>query len=342
MVGSHALAHDVGKSRARAVDRQVTVASLADVAAVDSFFRRRVQHDSMNDIDRELSLWGIQAKSSVPLLDAHARFDYSVYMPSDSNTAVLADEEHRMLRMSLRDRHRFVSFGGSLFTVGDMFVHQPLAREQLDSTGLNAPGDGTELWATGHLPFWKLESTYRRVDVADELANTDLERTTSTTILGLRRPIPTGSVFLRNVRFEEQPGNQAEIYRTRWELGGNVSPFRHTTVSPIFAVEQQFNTERAMRASSMAGVNVHTRLADATVLNLRLHHDRHEMLVDHSLRGSVAADLGITTPLKLWARTPPGLTVSANVGYRELLGVPETMPEEGMSVRLSFNFQAGG
>ena len=45
MVGSSAWANGAGNSHSGAEDRQVTVASLADVVAVDSFLHHRVQHD---------------------------------------------------------------------------------------------------------------------------------------------------------------------------------------------------------------------------------------------------------------------------------------------------------
>lgn len=342
LVSSCALANGVANDGRPlgAMDRHIDVASFDDLA-VHSFVRRRVQHDAISDEDHELSLWGLEARSSLPVVNTRASFDYSVYMPTESDTQAFADEEHRLLRVSLQDRYRFMRFGGSVFRVGDKFLNQPLARERLNSTGLNTSGQGSEFWASGRLPLFGLQPTIRHIDVADELANSDLDRSSTTTTFALSKPIPIGSLFLRNVRFDEQTEQQADMHRRRWEVGGHVSAFWDISVSPMFAVERQFNAFEAIRATSVAGLNLHTRLADATVLDLRLHHNRHEFLRDAREQATMSADLAVSTPLRLWPRTPPGLTVSAALGYRGHEGVSSNMRDEGMSVRLSFNFQAG-
>ena len=342
MVGSCAFATATRADVSDRLDRQISVAEF-DVLAVDSFFQRRVQRDALNDRQRELSLWGIEAQSSLPLLQSAAQLDYSVFLPSDNGVQTFADVDHQLMKLSVRDRYRFVTFGGSLFNVGNAFLNQPLASERLMSVGLSMPGQGTEVWARGNLPFLRLQPTIRHIDVADELANGDGERTSSTTTLGLSSPVPTGRIYLRNVRFEEQPGNDlSPISRTRWELGGSITPFGDISLAPLFAVEQQFDATNLRRESSIAGLNVNTHLADATVLQLNLHHDRHQFPLEQAARHSLAANLTITRPLRLWSRTPPGLTVSAAVGYRELRGFLQATPDEGMSVRLSFNYHVGG
>lgn len=323
----------------RPANGRTHVASIADVA-VDSFYQRRIQRQGGYSETTEFTLWGIQAQSTVPVLDAEAQLDYSLFLPDDPDATVLADAENRMLRLSVQDRHRYMDFGASLFSVGNSFVTQPLARERANAAGINQPGQGGEVWVTGRIPHLPLRPTYRHLERMQDIPGTDSVRESAATTLGLNSPTPFGNLFLRNTRFDDTVKAANTTTGARWEVGANVRAAPGTTLTPVLAREMRFDAAGTALESRSAQLNVHTVLADATAVNLNLRQDRRETLTGE--QAILAADLVINAPLRLWPRTPPGLNLSVALGYRGMRGLPVARPDEGMSVRLNFNYQVGG
>lgn len=337
-----ALPPEGGSSRPEPVDGRAHLASFSDLPvltdlAVESYYRSRPQARSDSDEFDQTALWGIQASSSVPLLDVRADFDYSLFLPADTGAESFGNEANHMLRLSLRDRWRRFDYGATLYSVGDNFQQQPLARQHLNASGLGQPGAGREVWLNGRMPELGLRPSVRHRQIVQNFGN--VETHTDATIIGLNQDIPNGSVFLRNALIDSH-NDSGLTSRSRWEFGASVRPFGRMVISPVLArVDSQTPLGLELQSHSTA-VNVSTRLADATHLALHLARDIQET-ADGPL-DIRAANLNLSAPLRFGDLEARGFTFSANMGYRQQQGNTPTQNNEFFSVQLRLSYQVEG
>lgn len=321
-----------------AVDAHAELASFTDLVAVDSYYRSRSNRQVGSDDVSQAALWGIQARSAIPVIDAQASFDYSMFVPDEHDLETISNEANHLLRLSVQDHWRTVNYGASVYSVGTSFMQQPLARQQLNSTGLAQPGQGREYWVNGRLPILDLQPSVQRRELMRD--DNGAEFRSGATILGLSSPVPTGRMFLRNAFIEDQNGGADAVSRYRWELGANIRPLGGALLSPLYARESRTTPLGFTLVTHTTALNLNTVLLDTTRLNLNLQHNSQET-IEGILRTS-AANLNVTTPLRLGKIRAPGFTVSAGMGYRDLRGARTHQPNEGVSVNLSLNYQVGG
>lgn len=333
-----ALESGLGEPTPKSMSRQVDVFS-HDSVAVGTFYRQRVEENPAGDQWSRQGLWGLQARSAVPLVDARAQIDYSEYLPAAGHGFTGQDQagtDNRLLRVHLHNSHRYLDYRMSFFSVGRAYLNEPLARERLDAMGLPGAGEGAVLQATGTIPRIAITPTFRRVDISEDLAGGNADRQSSLVTLGLSTEIPTGSVFLRQSRFELAHGRQTSQSSSRWEAGGSLAPFGEgLRLSPVIAREEQWNEAAEALNSRLLGLNIHTALPGAAAIDLNLQHKTHRTQRQDEYARTLA-DLAFSTPLGFREQA----TLSASVGYRGVQGRAPA-PEEGMSVRLSIDVVPG-
>lgn len=320
------------------MNRQVDVLAHERVA-VGSFYRQRVEEDPARNERRRQGLWGLQATSVVPLMDARAQIDYSEYLP-DADPAFTGQDqagaENRLLRLNLHNSHRYLDYRMSVFSVGRAYLNEPLARERLDAMGLPGAGQGAILQASGRIPQVAITPTFRRVDVSEDMAGGNADRQSSLVTVGLSTAIPIGSVYLRQSRLELEHGQQTSQSSSRWEAGGTIAPFGDSLrLSPVIAREDHWHGAAQGRRSRLLGLGVHTALPGAAAIEMHLQHKIHQAPQQGTYTQTVA-DLAFSTPLGLGKQA----TLSSSVGYRGVRGSAPA-PAEGMSVRLHIDVAVG-
>lgn len=319
--------------RASAADGRSTLAEIADLA-VDAYYRSRPLQDGTN----QNALWGIQARSSIPVVDARADFDFSLFLPADSGAETVANESNHMVRLTLEDHWNKLDYGATFYSVGDSFQHQPLARQHLNASGLGQPGQGSEVWLESRWRPLGIRPSVRHRQIVQEFG--EVENHSDATIVGLARAIPTGSVYLRNALIDDQTGDQGIVSRSRWEFGANVRPVGSLVLSPMVAQVTSETPLGLTLQSRTAVLSLNTRLADATHLNLRLQHDARETA--NGMLDVTAANLNVTAPFRFGGLSAPGFTVSAAMGYQEQRGAIEAQNWGAFSVQLRLNYLVDG
>jgi hypothetical protein len=318
--------------------RTVNIASL-DGFSVGSYYRQapgdRYRDDAATD-----GLWGLQADSRLPVSNARVRLDYAMWVPSGNGRDGLIEPDHRMFRLQFDDHHGSLSYGARMYSVGQAFPHEPLARDQMKAAGLPGPGTGMELWAARRLPILGLRPTVGRLQSSNGNATTErnVVRVSHSHPLGPRSRIngslesssaqlrfdgvdgatnrdlvnarlewtrPGWTSFLRNARMDIQTFSGAEEMWSEWELGtSHTLPARYDTVT----VGLHFSQRRTLAAARPG-----TR--------------------------AVAAEWAVRAPLRLWEGFPPGSSLMTSLGYHDSGGAPG--PADGLSVRFDFNLAAG-
>jgi hypothetical protein len=355
------------------VDHVVNITS-SDLIAIQSFYHRRVNNDVVRNTTLEQQLWGFTADSSLPVSAAHAQLEYSVWVPPGSGQETFGDERNRLVRLRLNDHRRYVDYGANFFAVGEAFVGNPLTQERLNVGGLPGPGDGTELWVAGKWPgvalkprFRRLEKTQGSANLVDEtfglsydhgIGGTSrliylLESTDSSTwfedALGagfardsaaatVRMRASRWTVFVKNLRFGEQFDAGRRETGSLWEFGGTLNVVNGLTVSPLLTDQvRDVGADDYLRFTN-AGLTLQTSWIDPVIVNLQLQCNRRQALDGSTFEGTTA-NLNLRAPLRLWDRSPPGLGMTASVGYRGMRGLANPAPDEGMSFRLTVDFQ---
>ena len=355
------------------VDRMVKITS-SDLIDVRSFYHRRVQDDRSSDDVLEQQLWGFTADSSLPVFDARAQLEYSVWIPQNQAEAGLANEQNRLIRLQLDDHRGPLDYGANFFSVGQAFVSNPLARQRLDAAGLPGTGDGAEFWISGHLPKLGLEPRFRRIEKSQGGANVIndtfglsfaraigartrlqylLESTDVSTWFDdavgashdrqsaaatLKMTSRDWSMFLSNAHFDDRFDSGERDRGWSWRLGGTMNLFTGLAVSPQFAGQLRDVGSATELRDTSAQLTVHTTWIDPVALDLQVQRDRRDTL-DGGICDATAANLTLRAPLTLGDRVPRGLMMTASLGYRGTEGLTDSTPQEGMSFKVTFNYQ---
>jgi hypothetical protein len=348
----------------------------SDLIAIQSYYHRRVEDAAGSEPSLEQQLWGFTADSSLPVSAARARLEYSVWMPPGSAQDGFGDEQNRLIRLRLNDHRRFFDYGANFFAVGEAFAQNAMARERLNASGLPGAGEGAELWVAGRVPGVGIKPRFRRL--AKSLGNATLINETygvaydhgiggrsrllyllesSDASTWFEDPMVAGqlreseaatvtmrtsawTMFLKNLRFDEEFEAGRRETGSVWELGGTLNVFAGLSLSPLLSNQiRDVGADDYLHASS-AGLTLHTTWIEPMAVDLHLQRNRRDTLQGTGFEGT-AADLKVRTPLWLWDRTLPGIVMIASLGYRGMEGLAGPVPEEGMSFRLTVDFQPG-
>ena len=356
------------------VDKVIDVTS-SELIAIRSYYQRRFDKLPGAEDGQERQLWGFTADSTLPVSAARAQLEYSIWVPESNGGEGFADEQNRLVRLRLNDQRRHFDYGANFFSVGDAFVHNPIARARLDAAGLPGPGDGSEVWLAGRVPKVGLEPRFRRLAKTQgdmNLINETLglafdhglggatrlmyllESSTATTwfddsgaaghgreaaMATLRMQRQGWNVFLRNGVFDEEFAAGRRESGTAWEAGGTWNVLSGLTLNPLFTGQTREIGPRDLRTTTTA-LTLHTTWIDPLAVNLHLQCNRRHELDGSTFQGT-SADLNLRAPLRLWERAPRNLTMTATVGYRGMEGLANPVPEEGMSFRLTVDFNPG-
>lgn len=355
------------------MDRVVDIAA-SDLLAIRSFYQRRVEDRIGRDDILQHQLWGFTANSELPVSGAHAQLEYSIWMPEGSGQDGFADEQNRLVRLRLNDRLHFVNYGANFFSVGNAFVQNPMARERLNAAGLPGPGEGAEVWVSGRLPRLGVEPRFRRVekshgnaDIVNEtfglafghglagksrlsylLEQTDASTWFEEAAAGQVRESATATVrlqsvgwnlFFKNGIFDEQFAAGRQESGSLWELGGALNVIEGLSLAPVFTGQVRSVGAADLQTSS-AGLTLRTSWIDPVAVDLHVQRNRRHNLDGSTFQGT-AANLNLRTPLRLWERSPAKMVMTATVGYRGMQGLANPAPEEGMSFRVTVDFNPG-
>ncbi len=352
------------------IDRVVDVTS-SDLIAIQSFYQRRVQDDAARDDSAEQQLWGFTADSSLPVSAARAELEYSVRMPQGDEQEGFAEQQNRLIRLRLNDHHSVFDYGADFFMVGQAFAANPLARERLNAVGLAGPGDGSEFWVAGHLPlsprFRRLEKSQNGANLVNETFGLSyghsiagagylqylLESSKSatwfddavgadhdrlTTAGTLQMSSRDWSVFLKNAHFDDQFDSGTSESGWSWQFGGTMNLFSGLALSPqVTGQIRDVGTDDYLRDTTER-LTLHTTLIDPLALDVQWQWDRRDTLDGGTLE-STAANVKLRAPLRFGERLPPGLVMTASVGFRGMQGVAAPSPQEGMSFQLTLDYQ---
>lgn len=356
------------------VDRAVRITT-SDLITVQSFYRSRPDTSGRDDaLDQQL--WGFTADSSLPISDARAQLEYSLWVPPGGVEDGFGDENNRLVRLRLNDQRRFFDYGANFFAVGEAFASNALARERLDTLGLPGIGSGSEFWVTGRLPGVGVKPRFRRLEKTQgnaNLLNETFGLTSGHGLLGTRltyllessrsstwyeeaaAPAHTRdaavatvsmqaadwNLYFKNLRFDEQFEAGRLETGSVWEMGGRFDLIRGLTLTPLLTDSLRDVGALDCLHATTARLAFHTTWLEPVDVNLQVQRHWRDTLDGNTIE-DLAADLKLRTPLKLWERIPHSLVVTASVGYRGLQGVAAPLPEEGVSFRLTLDFQPGG
>jgi hypothetical protein len=349
---------------------RVTSFALADLLAVRSFYQRHVHDDVHSDDVIQQQLWGITADSRLPLTHTRAQLEYALWLPDGEGHAAVGDDRNRLIRLRLNDRWRTFDYGARLFSVGDAFVQNPIARTRVDAAGLPGAGDGAEIWLGGRLPSLGLEPRFRRLEKSHgdfNLVNETmslafghglgelgrlhylLESTASTTwfdhggghqrdstMATLRLDNPRWNLFVKNGIFAEAPAGSPHHAGELWEAGATLSVFEGLRLTPVISGQTRDQDAGALR-QSRARLVLDTSWIDPVAVNLLVQRDRRENPNGSNFQGT-SADLNLRAPLRAFERLRARMTMTATLGYRGMQGLAHAAPEEGMSLRLTLDF----
>lgn len=361
--------------RPKAIDRSVKLTPMAGVD-LQSFYRTRSQSSAAGPEDSEHQLWGVKAASAVPVFDATAQFEYSVWMPEGSNQKGFENDSNRLVRLRLEDSVRRVDYGVRLFSVGDAFAGNPVARERLRATGLPGAGTGNEVWARSRLPWLSLEPSVRRgerrdgdVRIIDETYRVSLEQdlwwdtrfASAVESFAALTEGENGAGFLKardgsSAKVELNGGFwSASVKGSRsltsfaeseareesaWELGAVIDLSAALTLAPVLKEQARHVGETEALTLQTAGLDIRTDWAGLPQMRLHLEH-KHGEGAEGDLAG-FGAKLSLRTPIRLWERFAPKVTMDASVQYQTLEGSLAERQEDGLGFRVTLEYQAEG
>lgn len=338
--------------------------------AIRSFYQRRVHDDAATERVTQQQLWGVTADSTLPATDLSAQLEYALWVPDGRGEEAFADDRNRLLRLRLNDRWRTFDYGARLFSVGEAFVQNPVARARIDAAGLPGAGDGAEIWLGGRLPGLGLEPRFRRLEKSHghfnqvnetmsvafghglgELGRLDylLESSASTTWFDhggghereaaaatLRLHSPRWNLFVKNGVFDEAPADREEQSGALWEAGATLNLLEGLSLTPLVSGQTLDQGATNLRQSH-ARLVVDTSWIDPLAVNLQLQRN-HRANPDGSEFEGTSADLNLRAPLRLFERLRARMMMTATLGYRGMEGLAGATPEEGMSFRLTLDF----